>query len=776
VATQHEQSRQIGPSTDDGYVPRVVVKFHDFIELPYDDHAQQHIARRFPGDWKRLVERFPGIRVSRLFFSITAEELRALVERASALDDRYDPPNFFTFFAVDCPSGTDPELVARALMRWESVEEAYVQSPPTAPPNDPNTQFQAHLGPARQAIDALYAWQVTGGNGLNVRVAAMEQGWTLNHQDLPASIPLNGHNHAFFDHGTRVLGIVAAAENGVGGQGIAYRAQPMAVSEWRTSTVHNIPDAITYAAANLRFGDILLIEAQVTDLVTFTWWPVEVETANFHAIRLTTALGISVVEPAGNGFHNLKDFGPVLDPSSPQCRDSGAIMVGAGSGSDPHQRTPVSNFGQRIDCFAWGEMVYTASSGQSGSSTTSYAPNFGGTSAAAAMIAGVAASVQGMARASIPVQGFSPLRLRALLRTVGTAAVPSAQLGVMPDLKAIVLRGLNAAPDVYLRDFVGDNGDPHTGTISASPDIILRQSLVPNPQAAFGAGSGTENSDTLSDEARTGQDNFVYVRVRNRGGMTASVDATVYWSPVSTLVTPHLWNLIGTTTIPNVQVGNILTVSNAITWSAASIPASGDFCFVAVLDTPSDPAPPLTDLLNWDNFLRVIRSNNNITWRNLNVVGNQNVVGNPSGPIRGLVELPFVIPGAPDEARLMQLEVMAQLPEGAKILLETPEYLLQAAGELPQRLDAKQGAGPYDRHDEGFARLPVRAHGRYRLDEVLLPARSRADARLLVRIPEPFLQYQFEVAVRQLYEGEEVGRVSWLLGPMEEPRAQVAAH
>ena len=47
-------------------------------------------------------------------------------------------------------------------------------------------------------------------------------------------------------------------------------------------------------------------------------------------------------------------------------------------------------------------------------------------------------------------------------------------------------------PDVYIRDSISDTGEPHTGSISASPDVILRPATVANPQAAYGNGSGTE--------------------------------------------------------------------------------------------------------------------------------------------------------------------------------------------------------------------------------------------------------------------------------------------
>jgi hypothetical protein len=122
---------------------------------------------------------------------------------------------------------------------------------------------------------------------------------------------------------------------------------------------------------------------------------------------------------------------------------------------------------------------------------------------------------------------------------------------------------LGLVPDVYLRDATGDSGAvPSAGALSTSPDIILRPAQVANPPLAFGDGSGTENDETLGFEAESGQDNYIYVRMRNRGAAAANdVRATVYWSPVATLVTPNLWTLIGTTGPVNVPTGNVLTVA-----------------------------------------------------------------------------------------------------------------------------------------------------------------------------------------------------------------------
>ena len=233
----------------------------------------------------------------------------------------------------------------------------------------------------------------------------------------------------------------------------------------------------------------------------------------------------------------------------------------------------------------------------------------------------------------------------------------------MPNLRAIIDSNvLNLAPDLYLRDFVGDVGDPHTGAISASPDVILRPTAEADPQGSFGEGSGTENSATLGFEAEAGQDNFLYVRIRNRGSsVAANVEATLYWAPVATLVTPDLWTLVGSTTMPSVPTGDLLTVSDAIVWPSGAIPATGHYCFVALIGHAHDPAPAPADFFNWDNFRQFIRANNNVTWRNFNVVNN---TPPPSSEPPNYVPLPFLAAGAPDRARRMDLKWLAGCQKG----------------------------------------------------------------------------------------------------------------
>jgi hypothetical protein len=325
----------------------------------------------------------------------------------------------------------------------------------------------------------------------------------------------------------------------------------------------------------------------------------------------------------------------------------------------------------------------------------------------------------------------------------------------MPNLAAIANSpALNVGSDVYVRDFIGDLGDPHVDVISVSPDVILLPAVEPNPQFTFGEGSGTENNVTLGSQAQAGQDNYIYVRVRNRGGSdAANVTAAVYWSPPATLVTPDLWHPIGQTVIGNVPSGRVLTVSNAIVWSSVDIPATGHYCFVALVGNAADPAPAPADFMDWTNFERFIRSSNNVTWHNFDVVDNQPIQG--SDPAN-FVALDFMFPGAPDKARFMRLDVIAALPEGSRVLVEVP-LLMYEGMRGPQAIKIHRR--------RRSALIPMNPYGRRSLGEILLPARSRSHLRLLVRVPEQRRDMAYEISAQQLFENRPVGRLTWRLAP-----------
>jgi serine protease len=757
--------------------PRVVVRFREGVQLSDRLELGDQIEEMGIGPWKKLGNEFPGLKLNPVFTYLNRDDVQKLSQRAVEMDPTYKPANFGAFYYLDAPPETDLVALVKTLLSWHSIQEAYIDQagpdPVVNAANDPRSVNQGYLDPAPDGIDAEYAWTFVGGDGAGQRFIDLERGWTLNHEDIAAHGATLLHGTLLDgsrNHGTSVLGEICAVDNTVGCVGIVPNVASVNVVSYNGSTR---PDAIFAAIANLSFGDVLLLEAQVYLNNTLLLGPIEANDAEYEAIRLATALGIIVIEAGGNGTDNGST--PALDmdtyttlsgrailnrdPNNPDFRDSGAIIVTAATATAPHTRLAYGPHGKRIDCYAWGEEIDTLASNGSGS-TTAYTTGFGGTSGASPIITGAALAVQGRAEAQLGYR-FSPRQMRVILSNPATGTPPAAtettRISVMPNLRSIFNTVFNAAPDVYIRDFVGDVGEPHAGAISASPDIILRPTAVVNPQATFGSGSGTENDATLGAKAEIGQDNFVYVRVLNQGGSPATnVGLTVFWSPVATLVTGDLWTLVGTTIVPNVPIGEQLTVSDAIVWQQTEIPGAGHYCFVGLVGNSADPAPAPADFLNWDNFQRFIRENNNVTWKNFNVEDNDPDIEDPTVP-KGFKALKFLAPGAPDKARYMALEFIAKLPEGAKAMVEVPlgfYELLHKCHQLGKvSIDRKCGA----------AFIPVNPHGRVYFGEVLFPAKSRTALRLLVQIPEEHRKKAYQIAVRQLWEGEEVGRVTWQL-------------
>ncbi|WP_353826571.1 hypothetical protein [Agromyces sp. SYSU T0242] len=100
--------------------------------------------------------------------------------------------------------------LAKELDARDDVETAYVEGGPTPPPvnagDDPRSGNQGYLDAAPDGIDARWAWGATDGTGIGF--VDLEQGWTLNHEDLAAAgiTIISGVSQAYAWHGTAVLG------------------------------------------------------------------------------------------------------------------------------------------------------------------------------------------------------------------------------------------------------------------------------------------------------------------------------------------------------------------------------------------------------------------------------------------------------------------------------------------------------------------------------------------------------------------------------------------
>jgi hypothetical protein len=215
---------------------------------------------------------------------------------------------------------------------------------------------------------------------------------------------------------------------------------------------------------------VLLLEIQKSYL------PTETDVADFDAIRLAVALGIVVVEAAGNGSTDLDSYTDgsgnfVLNRGSLDFTESGAIMVGAAASSLPHDRKSFSNFGSRVDCYAWGENVTTAGYGDldngGGDNNKSYTSTFNGTSSASPIISGAALILQGLYNA-VTGNWMSSSRMRDLLSNPATGTPQgggiAGNIGVMPDLRSIIETTLEIPKLVTVIADSGDFGDVCVGS------------------------------------------------------------------------------------------------------------------------------------------------------------------------------------------------------------------------------------------------------------------------------------------------------------------------
>ncbi|MGG5817334.1 S8 family serine peptidase [Falsiroseomonas sp. HW251] len=435
------------------------------------------VARPFGSFHDLLVEESlvaAPLRQTSVFMAATMARLGAGAQRRV---DRY--------WQVPAP----PERLDALLPRFAAlpeVEAVVVLPAPEAPATPDFSAEQRYRLAAPGGLDVSHAWGQPGGRGSGIRVIDIEGAWQLDHEDLVGAVSPSislladaaanwgGLQDILTQHGTAVLGQMAARDNGFGVTGIAPDATYGVVSHLHRnfwgSPIGPV-GAIARATDFLQAGDIMLLEMHMPGprfgfrpmagqegYICVEWWePI------FDAIRDATDKGIIVVQAAGNGRENLDDSiydvncaffsdswrNPLrrADPES----DSGAILVGAGAPASghaglPRSRLPFSNFGDAVDCQGWGAEVVTTGYGDlldEGPHRT-YTGRLGGTSAAAPMVAATLACVQGVLRAKgMPL--LTPARARALLRGTGSAqqwsqgqTMRGDRIGNLPDIKALV--------------------------------------------------------------------------------------------------------------------------------------------------------------------------------------------------------------------------------------------------------------------------------------------------------------------------------------------------
>ncbi|PEE55315.1 S8 family peptidase [Bacillus cereus] len=464
AATYNYSNKQLNSTVHKQVTKQLILKFKNEVNLPYQDGIEKFIKEeKQDPELIRILAEYPNVTINRLFNSLNPKEIKNLGKEIK--DSDHISSNLLNYYIVETQDDIDVQALLTKFEKSSLVETAYLQeeeAPPAErlpnlsvnPYDEPRLTRQGYLEPAPLGINAPYAWSIKGGDGKGTTFVDMEYGWLFNHEDLVnQKIELiSGQNKSeHHDHGTSVLGIVSAEDNNIGGIGIAPKAKVKVVSQIRDNGNYNTADAILSAVNNMQAGDILLLEAQATydGYGDKNYFPVEVKPDIFDAIRMGTNKGIIIIEAGANGGNDGNDLDQfrdrngkqVLNRNSPDFKDSGAIMVGAASARVPHKRSYFSNYGSRVDVYGWGNAVDTTDAKPSEFITNLYTSSFAGTSSASPIIAGAAASIQGIAKNN---QGrvYTPSQLRDILSDSSTGTKSndptSDKIGVLPDLKAIL--------------------------------------------------------------------------------------------------------------------------------------------------------------------------------------------------------------------------------------------------------------------------------------------------------------------------------------------------
>lgn len=317
------------------------------------------------------------------------------------------------------------QLAAFPEVEWAALEAFGLPPPGDIPPTTPNLQpQQTYLGPD-PGVQALYAWGQLG-LGSGVRISDCEYGWNPAHEDLVdipthpepgQTVPSFVFQNGWEQHGTAVLGQLAAPHNGYGVSGMAPAAAIYTYPEWSVQQGPRRATCIANAIADSAPGDVVLLEMQASG-AGGGFGPAELDGSVYNVVRAGVLAGVIVVGAAGNGNQNLDAPAYASYMAKP---NSGALLVGAGSASLAHSKLSFSTFGSRVDLQAWGESVLTLGYGSAfffGGDNNQKYTYFSGTSSAAPFVAAAAAVVSGLHQQYLGSPP-TPQALRQLLRSTG---------------------------------------------------------------------------------------------------------------------------------------------------------------------------------------------------------------------------------------------------------------------------------------------------------------------------------------------------------------------
>lgn len=423
-----------------------------------------------------------GVEMSSLF-NISDAKLAELKENGEKRtgEQLADLGLYFNFPIPAYFNETQIQNLIDTLNSFATIEIAYAEQkvvPTSVTPdfqdyNPEHDHYQGYLDAPTPAddeafdgINAKYAWNFSGGRGEGVNVIAVEGGWRKTHEDFPTvtqEFSTDYYGPTWINHGTSMVGIYGAKDNGFGVTGIASQAN-IGLSNiivWNDAEEREdfiAATAIQQAAIMAGEGGIITMSFALPQQSKANQGlcdcqdsicgqtPAERSKATFDAVKNATANGVIVIASAGNGGQNMdnEEYG---DTFNRDVNDSGAIIVGA-SVSKNSQPMCYTSYGSRVDVRGWGENVTTISYGgmykdpdDLDNKDKYYTGTSTGTSSATAMVTGAAAVLQGIAQNTYNVT-LTPAEMRDIISTTGTEQTLGLDknIGAQPDLEKAIAK------------------------------------------------------------------------------------------------------------------------------------------------------------------------------------------------------------------------------------------------------------------------------------------------------------------------------------------------
>lgn len=295
-------------------------------------------------------------------------------------------------------------------------------------------------------VNAVQAWKIAGGKGQDMQVISAEiDHWSYDHVDLPKPYLELTDGAVTGSHDTESAGVIASRENEFGTTGIASHSS-LGYLQWGSDRLVKLIDQLPVGAVMQLGVQYDYTPFREVGCTTECYMPLESNEMVRDTISyLTEENGVHVVLAAANGNINL-DHPYFEGYFNREVFDSGAIYAGA---VDPNSglRAGYSEYGSRVDLFSWGWNVTTTTWSRR-NPTTAYTHDFAGTSSANPILAGVVASLQGVARAN-GLGNIPPKDLREILVKTGYPQINgnSTEIGVQPDLDAAIRKMLDEGAD-----------------------------------------------------------------------------------------------------------------------------------------------------------------------------------------------------------------------------------------------------------------------------------------------------------------------------------------